>query len=211
MGVYLDKNEEDPRFILPVKIPRVVPFLLIAFSIATAALLMPIEIVRVIPIIMTRTELVRATISSTKTQTITGTTYLTTTRTGIWGLGALTQIAAITTTTTATTTVVMESTLTKSVTVTYTASTTTKEPVVGDGVMDYFVKMVSLASGTAGIVSFVLQQRERHTAVRKKAESSVQSEGGCRSNRSLILTKPSTSFRMRDPGSLDHSQHLWIE
>ena len=170
MGGHFDKKQEDPGTILPVKIPRVVPFLLIAFSIATATLLIPIEIVRVTPIITTRTELVRATISSTKTQTITGITYLTTTRSEFWGYGGLTQIVTITVTKTATTTVVSESTLTKAEI--YTTSRTTKKPgpfledIFGDGVMDFFAKMVSLASGVVGIVSFVLQRREARSSRR---------------------------------------------
>jgi len=143
----------------------VVPFLLLAFSIGIAMLLIPIEIVRVQPIVMTRTELARATMLSIKTQIITEIEYLTTVQTRFPGYyGSLTQIVTTTVTKTATTTVISESTLTK--TEAYTTSGTTKgrgsylEDIFGDGVMDLSAKIVSLVSGMAGIVSFILKRRE---------------------------------------------------
>jgi len=160
VGGHFDKREEDLGTILPVKIPRVVPFLLIVFSIATTTLLIPIEFVQVRPIIMTRTELVRATISSTKTQTITGITYLTTTERGLL-YGGPTQIVAVTVTMTATTTVVVVLSKTE----TYTTSGTTTETTTGPrfpdptGVIDFLAKITSFVSGTLGIVSFILRRR----------------------------------------------------
>jgi len=164
---------------LPTKIPRSVPFILLALSIGIAVLLIPTEVVSVEPRPTTRTEQKTSTVSSIEVkttvsmETTTSTTFRTTTVADPlrFGYTVVTEVIRVpwtlTHTSYVTRTAVWEFPWTKTEAHTMLVTTTQQESVFGrvSDILDVLAKIFSIASGIAGIASFIIQRRQPRQAM----------------------------------------------
>ena len=168
-------NQKQMKPNMPSKIPRSIPFILIALSIGTAVLLIPTEVVNVEPRPTTRTERRTSTVLSIETGTTTGvetrtsTMSRTTTVTdGLWfGYTIITEVIRVPWTMTYTSyvakTTVLELLWTKTEIHTTSTTVTQQKSLFGgvSDILDVLAKIFSIVSGIAGIASFITRQRGR--------------------------------------------------
>jgi len=135
-----------------------------AVSIGVAALLVPIGVVRVGPVPTARTELRTSTILVTETWILRTTTQTQS------GFGLFPQIIVVTIAVTTTRIAALQSQWTTIESFTTTVTTREQAPILATMIdqhsplfliLDVLAKVVSVATGTAGIVSFIMRRRQK--------------------------------------------------
>jgi len=157
---------------MPTKIPRSIPFILVALSIGIAVLLIPTEVVRVEPRPTTRTERRTSTVSSTEVKTTmsietrTSTMSSTIAATGFLLISFETKVIRVpwtlTHTSYVTRTAVWEFPWTKTEIFATLVTTTERKSAASAGgdILEVLAKIFSIASGVAGVASFIIRLRQ---------------------------------------------------